>query len=208
MVRTYAFNPSTQITESLPGSKTKRESYPQPINEMAHQKQHQQFDTSPPQLAYVPFPMEMQGHSLDSSFSSSSSASIPSVVEGAWKIFGIRTVTIDGQTYYQPINPEIQRMINRQVENMGIMNKPSNSTSPPQDPCPINEGNHALLATMHLAASQSMDAINHKMQEKHFSEYDPAIRKNAVGLPLIHPGKVALASLVIYKFKHENKKKI
>src|SRR3569833_123500 len=98
MVRTYAFNPSTQISESLPGAK-EREPYQhsihaEPYQHPIHAEPNQQLsDTSPSPLPYLPFPFELQNHPLDASFSTTSSSYVPSsIVEGAWKIFGIRTV--------------------------------------------------------------------------------------------------------------------
>uniref|UniRef100_A0A914EQE1 Uncharacterized protein n=1 Tax=Acrobeloides nanus TaxID=290746 RepID=A0A914EQE1_9BILA len=65
-----------------------------------------------------------------------------------------------------------------------------------------------MLTALHLAAAQSMLPSKAKNtasmtnsngsqnpHEKHFSAYDPAIRKNIVGLPVIHPGKIALATM-------------
>lgn len=209
MVRTYAFNPSTQHSASLPGAR-ERESYLQHAI-IPHRP------SSPQHLPYLPFPIEMQTHPLDASFSttSSSSSSGHNPMEGSLTIFGIRSVIIDGQLYYQPIDSDLQRAITQQVNAMGISksnSSNSSTSSPPQDPGPelghsgpknlTDNNSQAMFTAMHMASALVITPENRMMMggqenggvlpvEKHFSEYDPAIRRNMVGgaLPAIKQEK-------------------
>uniref|UniRef100_A0AC34FHZ1 Uncharacterized protein n=1 Tax=Panagrolaimus sp. ES5 TaxID=591445 RepID=A0AC34FHZ1_9BILA len=195
MVRTYAFNPSTQ-SAGLPGNR-------KPPPEILQQDQHLSqlpLDASqsfPQQKVYEVF----QQHPFDASLSSSSLSSGPSppqIIPGSTQLFGIRSILIDGQHFYQPIDPQLNQLINKEFASLGIINNSTrnnnnNNSIPPADPGPSNQNylshNSVGLAAFHIANQPYLNASQtfaHSQtrsdSSKTFSEFDPAIRNNQVGI--------------------------
>lgn len=191
MVRTYAFNPSTQHSATLPGARER--------------DRNKSLSSSQPSMnTPSTFLQEIQNSPLDSSFSSTHSSVSPSIVEGSLTVLGIRTVLIDGQTYYQPIEPELQRLLNQQLSNMGFSQ--ASATAAPQDPAPKHHQDahsKAMLAALHIASQmngfdgKAMAVAygagprkNGRIMEKSFSE-----QKDVESLPNLNPGQAMLSSI-------------
>jgi hypothetical protein len=113
MVRTYAFNPSTQNTaDYLPGASNHHLSnitlpplnvqtnqHFQPPN--AHHNQHFQ----PPEQC--PFSVYYKNTN-----------SQQRITEDDTAVFGIRSVIINGQRYYQPVDQHLNRLLNEQFQSL------------------------------------------------------------------------------------------
>uniref|UniRef100_A0AC35FMK3 CCDC66 domain-containing protein n=1 Tax=Panagrolaimus sp. PS1159 TaxID=55785 RepID=A0AC35FMK3_9BILA len=214
MVRTYAFNPSTQ-SAGLPGSRKP----PQELLEQDRHLTHIPLDASqtfPQQKVYEVF----QQHPFDASLSSSSLSSgplAPQIIPGSTQLFGIRSILIDGQHFYQPIDPQLNQLINKEFATLGIINNNINRSNnnlhkndynPPADPGPSNQNylsqNPVGLTAFHIAnqhshlnpsQSFSHSHISRTDSLKAFSEYDPAIQKNHVGIPVNHNHKILQSPL-------------
>ena len=224
MVRTYAFNPSMQ-SAGLPGSRRpppelRQESpphLPSALRQLPQEKVYEVFQQQP-------FDASISASSL------SSGPSMPQIIPGSTQLFGIRSVIIDGQQFYQPIDPQLNQLINKEFASLGIINNGGNNNnipsrkhdqSPPSDPRPSNQNystqqNAGALAALHLATqpyfapsnmshsySNSSELSNSRNQPflrsdslKAFSEFDPAIQKNHVGISLNHNSNLLNASSV------------
>uniref|UniRef100_A0A7E4W1N6 Ovule protein n=1 Tax=Panagrellus redivivus TaxID=6233 RepID=A0A7E4W1N6_PANRE len=225
MVRTYAYNPSTQ-SAGLPGS---RKPPPELANNnaprrvpVAEQRQIQYNGDQMPFMHQV-FPPE-EPRNLDASLSSGSSlgsASSSQYVTGNTQLFGIRSVLINGQQFYQPLDSHFNMLINKEFAKLGILNDAAprnNNEMPPNDPTPVNYrpqmqlmGQPQLLgyqpagqiypgfpiasAVFHASTGnlayqnvakpqQSQDALRRSDSMKAFSEFEPAIQRNQVGVPM------------------------
>ncbi|KAE9553402.1 hypothetical protein FO519_003361 [Halicephalobus sp. NKZ332] len=131
MVRTYAYNPSTQ-SAGLPGSRKpppelEEENYRQPqVVENKVYRTPPPFNNLPPQ-------------NLDVSLSSSSTGSNdiptrPQIVSGSTQLFGVRSILINGQQFYQPIDPQLNYLINKEFAAIGLLGNQRESSAAPSDP--------------------------------------------------------------------------
>uniref|UniRef100_A0A914Y3M5 CCDC66 domain-containing protein n=1 Tax=Panagrolaimus superbus TaxID=310955 RepID=A0A914Y3M5_9BILA len=206
MVRTYAFNPSTQ-SAGLPGN---RKPPPEVLQQDPHLIQLPLNDSQsfPQQKVYEVF----QQHPFDASLSSSSLSSgplPPQIIPGSTQLFGIRSILIDGQHFYQPIDPQLNQLINKEFATLGIINNSNRNNNNsikhdfnhPSDPGPSNQNylsnNSVGLAAFHIANQPYLNAsqtfaqsqISRSDSSKAFSEYDPAIQNNHVGIPVVRNQK-------------------
>jgi len=214
MVRTYAYNPSTQ-SAGLPGSRKPppeldEENYNQPVENKVYR--------TPP-----PF-NNLQPQNLDASLSSSSTGSndiptAPQIVPGSTQLFGVRSVLINGQQFYQPIDPQLNYLINKEFAALGLIGNRNESSRIPSDPTQSqrnsaqtkqNEFQHqqATMAAFQIATQPQMfHALSHSNlpqlsnsnnyqpfsqslprsdSAKAFSEFDRAIQRNSVGVPIVY----------------------
>ena len=227
MVRTYAYNPSTQ-SAGLPGSRKpppelEEDNYKQPVENKVYR--------TPP-----PF-NNIQPQNLDASLSSSSTGSndiptAPQIVPASTQLFGVRSILINGQHFYQPIDPQLNYLINKEFAALGLIGNQRESSRIPSDPTQSqrnsfqpkrNEFQHqqATMAAFQMATqpqifhsvshsnlsqsnnfsnSQSLSqSIPRSDSEKGFSEFDKAIQRNPVGMPIVYGGPIETSIQVTNK---------
>lgn len=213
MVRTYTFNPSTQ-SAGLPGSRT----IPSEVNHVKYRKSEPDFDVSQhlnttlSSLTVFPNPTNLEASLSSSSTISNETGSIPQIIPGSTQLFGVHSILINGQQFFQPIDPQLNYLINKEFAQLGLLKNDRQNSATPSDPVQSKKNSYddqhhrSTMAAMqmanqhHMSLSHSHSNLSTILEtkpnqhysetmpklEKAFSEFDRAIQHNSVGLPLAY----------------------
>lgn len=183
MVRTYAFNPSTQ-SAGLPGSRKP----PPELEDLRYQQQiksNNDYSDSDILNKISNFDSSLSSASTNDHQIPSTSTSTPYILPGTTQLFGVRSVLINGQQFYQPIDPQLNYLINKEFASLGLIENKKQSTSIPTDPIQSQRDNDGNYYQKTMAAFQMNNFNNHQhiQQPQQLPEQNPKIFQQSFQLP-------------------------
>ncbi|KAI6176453.1 hypothetical protein M3Y97_00799700 [Aphelenchoides bicaudatus] len=153
MVRTYHFNPSLQTSNHLPGVSdshpTNSVAVPLRTPPRVRQKALTSKEECPFSLHYKEMNMPNESHHNK-------------LMEDETTVFGVRSVVIDGQRFYQPLDQHLNRALNDQFAALKPQFHYQPNVSKHNDP--------VSTALMKFAEHPPQDPIMHKKYDNHHND--------------------------------------